>query len=70
MVIQDNRKGQTFASLKPGQIFEYEGEVLIKTRTIHSTILSINAIELSEGIGRAVDNTEAVMPLTAKLIIE
>ena len=34
MLIQDNRKGQTFASLKPGQIFEYDGEVLIKIRVI------------------------------------
>ena len=70
MLIQDNRKGQTFASLKPGQIFEYDGEVLIKIRVISVNHISINAIDLQDGIERSVDNSEAVIPLTAKLIIE
>lgn len=72
MKIKDERiKGAVtfFTDLKPGEVYEYDDEILMKIESISMPYLEINCINLEDGSAHMQDFDDEVTPLVAQLNI-
>ena len=70
MKIKDERtKGSVtfFTDLKPGDVYEYEDEILMKIESISMPYLEINCISLEDGLAHRQDFDDKVTPLVVQL---